>query len=221
MIQHIIERKCWHAQQECGDAGHGEMAFVLRRWRNGTLHVYEVCADCGHSLSGGCGLKRKDHPNWEAYPLNTDAPQNYWEGCRCGLCIKEWGQTQVRRTEMLRMAQVRAANRSEWGQTGVRLRSERNARMSWSEYKNYLHTDQWLGIRDEVFERFGGRCATCNGTENLHAHHRTYERVGYEYIEDLTLLCATCHHLLHSTWNSLEVSDDSAYTGPEISVSAA
>jgi hypothetical protein len=31
----------------------------------------------------------------------------------------------------------------------------------------------------------------------------------------LTLLCVTCHQLLHSTWNALEVVD-TAYCGPEI-----
>ncbi len=28
----------------------------------------------------------------------------------------------------------------------------------------------------------------------MHAHHRTYERLGSERVDDLTALCALCHH---------------------------
>ena len=209
-----VVRQCWNSRHACGKNGHGDHVFALREWRNGTLHVYEVCNTCGHSFTSS-GLKRKDHPEWESYPRNPDAPQSYHDGCRCGRCVKDWGEQQLVQKERTAMAQIRASNATEWGQTGARLRDQRNARMSWSEYRIYRKTEAWRDLRSQVMERFDGRCAACNCTENLHVHHRTYERVGQEDIGDLTLLCMTCHQLLHSTWNALEVVD-TAYCGPEI-----
>jgi hypothetical protein len=31
----------------------------------------------------------------------------------------------------------------------------------------------------------------------FHVHHLSYGRIGYEHWDDLCLLCAPCHHLVH------------------------
>jgi 5-methylcytosine-specific restriction endonuclease McrA len=38
----------------------------------------------------------------------------------------------------------------------------------------------------------------CNATTSLDVHHRTYERFGHEDVDDLTVLCRTCHDLFHA-----------------------
>jgi hypothetical protein len=66
------------------------------------------------------------------------------------------------------------------------------------QYREYLQTSEWRERADAVKARFGGRCALCNGTDWLEAHHRTYERVFHELPEDLTALCADCHRAYHA-----------------------
>ena len=62
-------------------------------------------------------------------------------------------------------------------------------------YAEYIHSDAWKAKADAAKERAGYRCQVCNGTDRLEAHHRTYERMGYESPEDITVLCHNCHGL--------------------------
>jgi hypothetical protein len=66
-------------------------------------------------------------------------------------------------------------------------------------YLKYLATERWKSISDKVKKRDGYRCRLCNGTENLNAHHRTYEHKGDEenHLGDLTTLCGDCHTAYH------------------------
>ncbi len=66
-------------------------------------------------------------------------------------------------------------------------------------YEEFLKTEYWQSVCGIVYARFGGHCATCNSSKMLHVHHRTYENKGDEFnhIGDLTLLCATCHVIIH------------------------
>lgn len=64
-------------------------------------------------------------------------------------------------------------------------------------YYTYLESEQWQQRRQFMLRRAGYRCQICNGRGNLQVHHRTYERVGAERIDDLTVLCADCHKLFH------------------------
>lgn len=65
------------------------------------------------------------------------------------------------------------------------------------EYKRYLNTPEWKQKSMGCKQRAGYRCAICNGTSNLQAHHRTYVRAGNELPEDLTALCGRCHSIVH------------------------
>ena len=68
------------------------------------------------------------------------------------------------------------------------------------EYKKYLQTDYWKSVSDAVRDRAGRKCQTCNGTETLQAHHRSYEHLGseMEHLDDLICLCQKCHRIFHS-----------------------
>lgn len=69
--------------------------------------------------------------------------------------------------------------------------------MTKDEYAEYLKTPHWLVTRQAALERAGRRCQVCNGAKFLQVHHRTYERVGCELPNDLTVLCDKCHGLFH------------------------
>lgn len=64
-------------------------------------------------------------------------------------------------------------------------------------YKEYLRTDHWQGVRRAALERADHKCQTCSASKNLHVHHRTYDRRGYEEPGDVTVLCADCHKTFH------------------------
>ena len=70
------------------------------------------------------------------------------------------------------------------------------ARLLPVNYSAYIKSGRWKKKADRVKERAGWRCMACNrprGYVQLEAHHRTYERLGYEIPEDLICLCRDCH----------------------------
>lgn len=209
-----IKQQCWTAARQCKEAGHGEPVFALRAYSNGQLQVYEVCSVCGKSLNGP--LKKKDHPDQSFYPrIDQSGPLSWLGGCRCPGCLKDWGEKEVQLQDQGRRAKWREENAGPWAQTGQRLKDERERRMpTWGEYQAYLGSSAWQDVRRLVIASFDGRCATCNASDALEVHHRTYERVGDERMDDLTLLCSQCHELLHSTWSALAITP--GYEGPPI-----
>lgn len=68
------------------------------------------------------------------------------------------------------------------------------------EYKEYINSPEWKATSRKAKERVGYRCQLCNKKGNdttLHTHHRTYERFGIEFDEDLIVLCPKCHKKHH------------------------
>lgn len=67
-------------------------------------------------------------------------------------------------------------------------------------FGKWKHPNQqhWHDVRAEAFKRDCGRCVTCNESENLNVHHRTYLRWGCELVEDVTTLCRGCHVVFHN-----------------------
>lgn len=54
-------------------------------------------------------------------------------------------------------------------------------------------------LRRIALARAKYRCQICNANDRqLDVHHRTYERLGREQIEDLTVLCHDCHDRHHN-----------------------
>lgn len=64
-------------------------------------------------------------------------------------------------------------------------------------YQEYLKTDHWKRTRDSRIRDFGERCAVCCSSQGLEVHHRTYQNLGREKAQDLTVLCRECHELFH------------------------
>jgi hypothetical protein len=67
------------------------------------------------------------------------------------------------------------------------------------DYYAYIVSPAWGHKAEAAKERAGFRCQVCNRSRDegarLDAHHRTYERLGHERPEDITVLCGNCHEL--------------------------
>lgn len=64
-------------------------------------------------------------------------------------------------------------------------------------YTKYLRSKEWKRKRQEALAHYGALCDECGMTESLHVHHKTYERLGNENVEDLQILCKGCHGAHH------------------------
>ena len=82
---------------------------------------------------------------------------------------------------------------------GRRIES-RTSSLPDSKYAAYLLTPHWQRFRMAVFVLAGGQCCRCGGVAD-HVHHRTYQRVGRERLEDVEPLCAECHKSEHDGRN--------------------
>lgn len=64
-------------------------------------------------------------------------------------------------------------------------------------YKEYLKTDHWKKVQAEYrssdLPQF---CLICKNTK-FELHHRTYDRIGAEFLSDLVPLCRTHHQKTH------------------------
>ena len=72
------------------------------------------------------------------------------------------------------------------------------ARSANVNYYAYIRSLEWRAKADAAKRRAGYRCLVCNRPSSqvvLNAHHRTYERLGNEIPEDITVLCEDCHKL--------------------------
>ncbi|APU89168.1 putative HNH endonuclease [Virus Rctr71] len=63
----------------------------------------------------------------------------------------------------------------------------------------YLRTDCWKETRKKFEESdlSTGLCYICGSTGKLDLHHKTYERITREHMEDLVTLCRQCHTTVH------------------------
>lgn len=81
-------------------------------------------------------------------------------------------------------------------------RQERLSLLGFASYDDYTKSTLWKAKRAEL-RRSGRkyRCYVCNKPstrrDRLQAHHRTYERLGEEDLDDLLWLCGACHIKSH------------------------
>lgn len=66
------------------------------------------------------------------------------------------------------------------------------------DYADYLNTDHWQALTRKKRQAAGYKCEQCGcDDERLDTHHLTYERIGRERMEDLIVLCESCHREEH------------------------
>jgi hypothetical protein len=64
-------------------------------------------------------------------------------------------------------------------------------------YSTYIASAQWATKRRQALEHHGHYCPACGTTQDLHVHHRTYQNLGREHMDDLIPLCTACHQGVH------------------------
>ena len=62
-------------------------------------------------------------------------------------------------------------------------------------YKKYLDSPAWQVKRDKVIQRDGGHCVC--GAQATQVHHKNYDHIGKEPLEELVALCEDCHNRVH------------------------
>jgi len=80
-------------------------------------------------------------------------------------------------------------------------RELRLQRLGFSDYGAYLNSSRWKHTRARYWSdpNTSKVCSVCGTAElPLPLHHRSYERVGNERLEELTPVCPTCHQLVHA-----------------------
>jgi len=69
-------------------------------------------------------------------------------------------------------------------------------------YKEYMDSVYWARRKEEWYAKFTKTCWACHSVENIHLHHVSYERMGFERDDDLVSLCKTCHGELHDKYGT-------------------
>ena len=64
-------------------------------------------------------------------------------------------------------------------------------------YGTYLRSVHWQTMRRLAHDRAQGTCELCGRGGQLDVHHKTYERIGEERLDDLIVLCRSCHSKFH------------------------
>lgn len=64
-------------------------------------------------------------------------------------------------------------------------------------YQAYIASPAWRHRKAAYFKKYPKQCAGCGGKDEIHLHHRSYERFMHELDDDLVPLCSTCHMWVH------------------------
>jgi len=90
--------------------------------------------------------------------------------------------------------------------------------LGYSCYDEYLRSEHWKKVRKEVLSSAGNRCQRCGSPGRLQVHHKTYENIGQEHVNDLLAVCRECHERIHfgpfyiDDLDLLESTDDESFT---------
>jgi len=82
-------------------------------------------------------------------------------------------------------------------------------------YSEYLVTDHWKLLRMKVFADRKGVCECCgiHMVRGFQVHHKSYENVGHENLNELMLCCSSCHKKQHpEKENKLESKENAPTT---------
>jgi hypothetical protein len=67
------------------------------------------------------------------------------------------------------------------------------ARDAGVDYRRHLESAYWQNLTQRKFVLVARRCERCGQSGKLEGHHRHYETLGYERLEDIEALCRQCH----------------------------
>lgn len=75
-------------------------------------------------------------------------------------------------------------------------------------YKEYIMSDAWKAKRREAIKHYGQNCNQCKTflpINKIQVHHVTYKRLGKELLEDLMIVCKSCHEKIHGIHKDTEL----------------
>lgn len=153
------------------------------------------CEECGLNL-----VKRFDVKKQEFYMV---CPANRW-GLNFCKNVDRHDMNCRRESEEERKRRLKDQSENpygtvNWGEKyGLDFRS----------YEDYLKSDLWKQKRKCALFVLGNRCQICRCQKGIVVHHVSYERIGKELIEDLSVLCKMCHKIVHA----LVAEDPKEYT---------
>jgi 5-methylcytosine-specific restriction endonuclease McrA len=165
----------------CPYCTHETTTYVVDLLRDGRRQLVLICTDCYQRQSSALPL---DSPAGSGAELVF---REYVAECPCERCSARraaWRERQERHDARRRAREARMA-----------------APADRERYLAHLNSEAWRLIRRLVIERDGRRCLVCNSPAELEAHHRTYERLGHERLDDLATLCRDCHELFHGSFD--------------------
>lgn len=71
-------------------------------------------------------------------------------------------------------------------------------RKAWRDYYNtYLKSTRWALLRVNALTKVNYNCVACKSTDTLQLHHKHYQTLGEESLDDVIILCKKCHELIH------------------------
>ncbi len=70
-------------------------------------------------------------------------------------------------------------------------------------YSDYLSSEHWKSYKEKrrAKKKRPEMCRMCFSLGETDTHHRTYERIGHEWIDDTVLLCRECHSFIHKNFD--------------------
>lgn len=67
------------------------------------------------------------------------------------------------------------------------------------KYADYLKSEYFQNFRLKVLKSRRYKCERCKGKYRLQIHHKHYASLGNEKLNDVMVLCITCHERMHFT----------------------
>ena len=66
-------------------------------------------------------------------------------------------------------------------------------------YSEYLQSRHWKNLKIRYWKsKMPKCCGVCgSSTSSKNMHHKTYKRIGHEWLMDIIPLCQSCHHQAH------------------------
>ena len=65
-------------------------------------------------------------------------------------------------------------------------------------YEEYLSSEHWKDLRKRMLSsKMKYVCHICGVDKGLQLHHKTYKRMGMEWLMDVIWLCGDCHKRVH------------------------
>lgn len=85
------------------------------------------------------------------------------------------------------------------------VKEDNNTSSRFGKYSTYIQSDKWKDIRSDVLERDQNLCQECKTNPAVEVHHKTYENLFNEKMEDLVSLCKDCHSNIHKEWDRIAI----------------